>query len=89
MKALSLLQPDAWYLNRGLKMSSKPQFLSSIEVPDGEYAGLWSGYEIKFQVSGREVFITTRNTGVRGINIPVVFRVANGQLDEGSIKVRS
>lgn len=61
-------------------------FYSETTVPDGEYAGKWSGYELKFEAQGRKVLVRTKQ-GVRGIDIPVHFFVIGGRVNDKSIRV--
>lgn len=60
------------------------KFYAPVEVPDGEYKGRWSGYVIQFEHEGQQVMARTK-LGVRGINIPVTFRIVEGKLDNDSI----
>ena len=56
---------------------NKPRFLTEAIIPDGEYTGGWSGYELEFEYDGKTVIQTTKR-GVRGVNIPVSFRYKGG-----------
>jgi hypothetical protein len=47
-------------------------------IPDGNYSGIWSGFEIKFSV-GKRSFLTETEIGVRG-KIPCVVHVVNNQI---------
>lgn len=62
-----------------------PRYLIPVDVPDGEYEGRWSAYDLVFEYDGREVHQAT-SLGVRGINIPTRFRIKDGKLDESSMK---
>lgn len=63
----------------GTKVLSVEQF-SLVEIsniPDGEYDGIWGGYEVEFTVDGKKYKARTEN-GVRGMNIPCVVSVRFG-----------
>jgi hypothetical protein len=47
-------------------------------VPDGEYAGLWSGYRVSFETPYGQ-YEGTSTVGVRGMNIPCTVKVEQGQ----------
>jgi hypothetical protein len=68
-------------------MKYKARILKPTIVPDGWYSGKWSGYELEFELNGEPCFATLKKRGVRGINIPVRFRVFCGTVDEDSIAV--
>lgn len=60
--------------------------LQPIDIPDGSYEGLMTGYTMKFHLDdGTEVHGTTE-IGVRGINCPHEFVVRDGEIVTESIK---
>ncbi len=61
------------------------QFLTPTDIPDAEYRGLWSGHTVKWDFGGRQVFAQT-DKGVRGINVPIRFRVEDNRIVENSIE---
>jgi hypothetical protein len=46
-------------------------------VPDGDYQGLWSGYEVRVIINEQGYRLHTED-GIRGLNIPCVVRVRDG-----------
>lgn len=64
----------------------KSTILTEVSVPDGQYEGHWSAYSIRFRFKESIAYVNTKN-GVRGINIPVKFEIADGQLVDESISV--
>lgn len=61
-------------------------FMVPTKVPDGTYQGVWSAHKLKFRLNRKNIDCTTER-GVRGIDVPVKFRVKNGELVESSIQV--
>lgn len=47
-----------------------------VEIPDGEYVGLWSAYYMTIKVGDNEITFKTIN-GVRGINCKAKVRVVD------------
>ena len=67
--------------------------LSPVLLPDGVYKGLWSGHVISFKCIDlseeiKECYIQDLVIGVRGINIPVTFKIKDNKIDESTIKVK-
>ncbi len=48
-------------------------------IPDGSYGGIKGGYEVKFRVRDRS-FKAKTTLGVRGMNIPCVVTVQDGEI---------
>ena len=46
-------------------------------LPDGDYQGTWSGYEVRVIVNEQGYRMHTEN-GIRGLNIPCTVRVRAG-----------
>lgn len=57
-------------------------------VPDGEYTAAWSGYTLEFECQGETRYASTKRRGVRALNVPVRFKVVDGEVDEDSITKR-
>lgn len=55
--------------------------INSVDVPDGTYKGLWSGYDLV--IEGYENIPVKTSVGIKGINIPCVIVIKN---KEASIK---
>jgi hypothetical protein len=53
--------------------------VSGKKIPNGNYPGLWSAYEVKFDVEG-EPYRATTTMGVRGINQKCTVIVHNGSV---------
>lgn len=49
--------------------------VQSIDVPDGTYKGLWSGYDIVIE-GYKNIGIKTVD-GIKGINIPCIIEIKN------------
>lgn len=49
------------------------------DIPDGEYPGKWSSYQIEF-VAGGVTYTATTESGVRGLGIPVIVTVKGGHV---------
>jgi hypothetical protein len=49
--------------------------VSNIDIPDGNYKGLWSGYEIV--IEGFEHIDVKTSVGMKGFDIPCVIKVKN------------
>lgn len=47
-------------------------------IPDGTYQGTWGGYKIEAKIRGKDYEMTT-DDGVRGINVPVVITIKDGE----------
>src|SRR5688572_7640496 len=64
--------------NKQMKTKAKSILQVIIVVPDalldGDYEGIWGGYEATFSIRERRYVITTQD-GVRGINIPCIVHV--------------
>ena len=54
-------------------------------LPDGTYVAKWSGHTLKVPYMETELTIQTV-LGVRGLNIPVVFKFKRGRVIEDSIE---
>ena len=50
-----------------------------IELPDGEYKGLWGGYQVEFETS-EDNYMPFTEDGVRGFNIPVSVFISDGKV---------
>lgn len=48
--------------------------------PDGEYRGSWSGYKVRFQVTGGGTYEGDSTMGVRGIDVPCTVVVSKGKV---------
>ncbi len=60
------------------------QYRIKANCPDGEYTGIMGGHVLEWEYEGKKVDCIT-DLGVRGINIPVKFRIQNGLVNEASI----
>ena len=49
--------------------------------PDGEYRGLWSGYNVRFKVADGRIYVGETSIGVRGIDIPCTVIVSDGKVE--------
>jgi len=49
-------------------------------IPDGNYSGTISGYEVEF-LCADNYYMFRVDEGVRGINIPVMVYVINGEYE--------
>lgn len=49
------------------------------KLPNGSYSGVWGGYVVEFYIDG-EKFEASTDVGVRGINIPCVVSINNGEI---------
>ena len=47
--------------------------VNKVDIPDGTYNGLWSGYDIF--VEGYENIRITASEGMKGINIPCIVQI--------------
>lgn len=54
-------------------------FYAPVSVPDGTYIGTQSGYEVCIVVGGVEWVRFTHSVGVRGLDVPVVVKVSDGE----------
>ncbi len=61
------------------------KFYTETTVPDGEYRGRWTAYEVDFKVEDRMVHMHT-TIGVRGINVLCTFKIVDNKLVEDSLK---
>lgn len=50
------------------------------EVPDGEWAGVWSGYQVS-AVCGYRKFVFATDEGVRGIGIGCIVTAKSGKIN--------
>lgn len=64
----------------------KPHYIMPLEIPDGEYFGLWGGYLLTFEYDGKTIQQATKR-GIRSMNVRTKFRYVNGKLDQDSVKV--
>ena len=53
--------------------------VDKLGIPDGEYVGTWSGYQIEFTAGGIAYTAATED-GVRGFGIPVIVAVNGGRV---------
>ena len=49
--------------------------INKIDIPDGTYQGLWSGYDVVIEGLG-DIKIKTSD-GIKGINVPCTITVKN------------
>lgn len=49
------------------------------DLPNGRYDGLWSGYQVIVNLEDEQIKLKTKN-GVRGINVPCIVIVDNGNV---------
>lgn len=47
-------------------------------IPDGIYQGIWGGYKIEVKIKDKTYEMTTEE-GVRGINVPVIITIKDGE----------
>lgn len=66
-------------------MDSTIRYRIPVTIPDGSYEGKWGGHRLIWEFEGNEVDVETK-LGIRGINIPVRFKIVNGKVDETTIK---
>lgn len=46
-----------------------------VDIPDGTYKGLWSGYDIF--IEGHENIGIKTSDGIKGLNIPCIIEIKN------------
>jgi len=63
------------------KLQMETTTVNSVDIPDGTYNGLWSGYDIVLE-GYKNIKIKTSD-GIKGINIPCTIEIKN---KEGRIK---
>jgi adenine specific DNA methylase Mod len=61
-----------------LKVSKEIPKLSNV-LKDGEYAGAWSGYNVKVRLSKTLIYNLETDVGVRGLNIPCKVTIKDGK----------
>lgn len=54
-------------------------------LPNGEYSGLWGGYEVTFSIAKNRYRVLTK-IGVRGMNILCVVIVDKGKITVKTLK---
>ena len=53
-----------------------------VDIPDGEYDALWSGYKLKILSSdGDEMVVSETYIGVKGINCSAKVKVKHGKVE--------
>jgi len=57
--------------------NAKGKVWTEVVPPDGEYKGFWGGYNVRFTINDQN-FEFESESGVRGMNIPVIVSVKNG-----------
>ena len=54
-------------------------------LPDGLYNGTWNGYVIELRYN-KEAYELATEDGVRGINMPVVVKIKNGEVTFDTVR---
>ena len=53
--------------------------ISGSSLPDGNYEGFWSGYNVDVVINGRNIELAV-NYGARGLLIPCIVKINNGSV---------